>query len=111
MPRDLRPCYVPEGDCLIYWADERPCTAERVDEMVTLYIADDGSGLVGFEIKDITRLLEQYGSLGVELVRKKNILIGILLTLAGVRPAAHYPGVFRDPLLAREIELPEMIPA
>ena len=103
--------YVPEGDCLVYFMNDHLCHAERLTDLVTIFIADDDGELVGFEIKGVRRMLEQYKSFGVTLHRRK-VQIGILFVLAGVHPGQSLRhDVFDAPLAAQEIEVPELVPA
>jgi hypothetical protein len=46
------------GDCYFYFTEDVPYTRLRVDELVTLYEADDTQRLVGLEIKSLGKLRE-----------------------------------------------------
>lgn len=111
-PHTFRPIYVPEGDCLVHYENDQPCTAKRLHDLVTIYLADDDGSLVGWKIKDISRLLKQYGSFGVAL-EGKGFFLGFLFLLAGVRPDdEEVREIFSAPMVRRRITLPsELVPA
>jgi hypothetical protein len=106
-PRENQPIYARDGDCLIYYDDnDRPCHAERLSDLVTIYRADDDGALVGCKIKDIARRLKQFGSFGVMLVGKE-VLLGFLFMMVGVEPDGDEFDIFEDPLAQRPVRLPD----
>ncbi|MCH8822522.1 MAG: hypothetical protein IH984_03340 [Planctomycetes bacterium] len=102
----LEPIYVKDGDCVIFYSDERRCHADRVNDLVTIYLADDDESLVGCKIKDIGLTLQRYGSFGVAVV-KKDVLLGFLFSLVGVKPEDHGSELFESPIAQQKVRLPE----
>lgn len=51
------PYYTSEGDCLFWFFRDQEHYAERIDELVTVYRAFEGGGIVGVQIKGVKRLL------------------------------------------------------
>lgn len=103
-PWQARPVYVPEGDCLTFYMDDRLCHGLRVNDIVTAYVADADDALVGCEIKGVSRMLNQYGPFGVALVGQR-IRLGFLFLMAGVEPDSP---LFAERLAEQEIEIPDL---
>ena len=61
------PHYFANGDFLTYFMCEDRCFAERVDELLTVYIAFDTKEVVGCKIKGVSQVLKTAGNFGVAL--------------------------------------------
>lgn len=108
-PHELGPVYVPEGDCLILYIDDRPSRAKRIDDLVTVYLANDNDDIVGCCVKEISRVLRQYGDFGVTL-RGKEVYMGMLFTMVGVQPqTGEASRLFSNPLATTSVRLPEQV--
>lgn len=57
---EARPWYNRPGDCLEFHFIEKPYHAERIDNFITVYRADDTRELIGFKIKGVRHLLKKY---------------------------------------------------
>jgi hypothetical protein len=62
-----KPRYCAEGDFVSYFLKDDPCFAQRVDELVTVYHANETNELVGCKIKGVRRILRTLGDFGVSL--------------------------------------------
>jgi len=60
-----RPFYSPDGDFLTFYFREDDHYAERVDELLTVYLSMDTQELVGCKVKGVRRILDTLGKLGV----------------------------------------------
>ncbi len=61
------PHYFANGDYLsLYLTDDR-CVAQRVDDLLTVYLAMDSKALVGCKIKGIKKIVADAGSFGLDL--------------------------------------------
>jgi len=60
-----RPFYSPDGDFLTFFFREDDHYAERVDELLTVYLSMETKELVGCKIKGVRRILDTLGKLGV----------------------------------------------
>jgi len=60
-----RPFYSPDGDFLTFHFREDDHYAERVDELLTVYLSMDTQELVGCKVKGVRRILDTLGKLGV----------------------------------------------
>ncbi len=56
-PFESAPYYTSEGDCLFWFFRDQEYYAERIDDLVTVYRALDGRGIVGVQVEGIKRLL------------------------------------------------------
>lgn len=63
------PHYFASGDYLTYYFRDEPCHAERLDELVTVYLSDADDSLVGCKIKGVKHVLDTAGDFGVEVGR------------------------------------------
>lgn len=59
------PHYFPDGDFVSYFFRPDRCYAERVDDMLTVYLAFDSNELVGCKIKGVQQVLKTAGEFGV----------------------------------------------
>jgi hypothetical protein len=62
-----RPFYSPDGDFLTFYFRGDEHYAERVDELLTIYLSMDGDELIGCKIKGVRRILDTLGKFGVEV--------------------------------------------
>src|SRR5437870_12916740 len=82
--RDYVPVYIPEGDCVTYYASGELCHAKRIDGLITLYISDaDPNKIIGCHIKGVAKLLRRYGPFGVGIATQPQS-IGLLFIAARV---------------------------
>lgn len=81
-PSPSRPgCYYSkDGDCVFCHVEDVSYTAERVDELLTVYLADDDRRLVGAQIKGVSRL-PHHDALGLSLRREGSVQVIELLLL------------------------------
>lgn len=62
-----RPFYSRDGDFLTFFFRDADHNAERVDELLTVFLAVTDGELVGCKIKGVRRILETLGKFGVEV--------------------------------------------
>ena len=74
------PAYVPSGDYLAYFLKDVPHLSERLDAVVTLYLAADTRELVGCKIKGVRHILKTAGAFGVG-VTDGNLKLGFFFFL------------------------------
>lgn len=81
--------YSKDGDCVFCHIEDVPYFAERVDELLTVYLAEDDRRLVGAQIKGVSRLPE-HDALGVNLRRQGSVQVVelLLLTFSRLEPRA-----------------------
>jgi hypothetical protein len=61
------PHYFPNGDFVSYFFRNDRCRAQRVDDLLTVYLAIETDELVGCKIKGVRHILETAGNFGVAL--------------------------------------------
>jgi hypothetical protein len=61
------PQYFAEGDFLVYFMKDRPHFAERLDDIVTVYLDLDTKELVGCKVKGVRHILKTADEFGVYL--------------------------------------------
>ena len=76
-----RPIYSADGDFITVYLTDEDSYAERVDELLTVYLSVEEHSLVGCKIKGVRRLLKTLGDFGVS-VDGKNVSVSLLF-LAG----------------------------
>jgi hypothetical protein len=54
-----RPYYSKDGDFVTYYFSDQECYAERMDDLLTVYLSLDDKGLVGVKLKGVTRLRDE----------------------------------------------------
>ena len=66
-PQGFRPIphYFPQGDFVTYYFRNDPCFAQRVDDLLTVFVAFDTNELVGCKIKGVKHILQTAGDFGV----------------------------------------------
>ena len=55
------PWYNREGDCIVFRNAPGAFIADRVDEILTLYLSAEERHPIGFQIKDVMALVRKYG--------------------------------------------------
>lgn len=68
-PKGFRPVphYSSQGDFVTYYFRNDPCYAERVDDLLTVFVTFDTKELVGCKIKGVKHILRTAGNFGVSL--------------------------------------------
>src|SRR3977135_1506577 len=66
-PKGFRPVphYFAQGDFVTYYFRNDPCYAERVDDLLTVFVTFDTKELVGCKIKGVKHILQSAGNFGV----------------------------------------------
>lgn len=66
-PQEFRaePWYNADGDCVIYQTANEAVVAERIDEVLTVYRSAQDDRPIGFQIKGIKAIIEQFGLEGL----------------------------------------------
>jgi hypothetical protein len=79
------PVYFPAGDFLTYLLRDGPCVAERLDDVVTVYLSADTRELVGFKVKGVSHILKKAGAFGVGVGGGDGVRLGLFF-FAGAAP-------------------------
>jgi hypothetical protein len=68
-PQGFRPVphYFPDGDFVAYYFRNDRCYAERVDDLLTVFVSFETKELVGCKIKGVKRILQSAGDFGFAL--------------------------------------------
>lgn len=61
------PHYFPSGDYLTYFVADERCHAKRIDDVMTVYLADGTDRLVGCKVKGVSHILKTAGTFGVRV--------------------------------------------
>ncbi|RMG10556.1 MAG: hypothetical protein D6731_17260 [Planctomycetota bacterium] len=72
--------YSKDGDCIFCHIEDVPYYADRVDELLTVYLAEEDGRLVGAQSKGVSKL-PTHDALGLELRREGNVQVVELLLL------------------------------
>ena len=66
-PKGFRPVphYFAQGDFVTFYFRNDPCFAQRVDDLLTVFVAFDTRELVGCKIKGVKHILQTAGEFGV----------------------------------------------
>jgi len=83
------PRYSEEGDCLTFYFKNVPSYADRVDELLTVYLALNTGELVGCQVKSIGRIMTRLRSLRIRLKDKD---VELRLLFLACRALAEEPG-------------------
>ena len=109
------PRYSEEGDCLTFYFRNAPSYADRVDELLTVYLSLETDELVGCQIKSIGRIMKRLRSLRIRLKDKD---VELRLLFLACRALAEEPGPLKtyerllEEVKRRRATLPsELIPA
>lgn len=78
------PHYSAIGDCVTYYFRAERCYAERVDELLTIYLALGTKELVGCKIEGVKHILETAGTFGVA-IRDGTVHLGLFFFLGAMR--------------------------
>jgi hypothetical protein len=86
VPRDSehKPWWNPDGDCIIYQTTDEATVAERIDDILTIYVSVISEKPIGFQIKGIAAMSHKFGWAGAEVgfkERDKELLEVSLTTL------------------------------
>jgi hypothetical protein len=85
-----RPWYNQYGDCIEYLAESVAVVADRIDGYLTIYRAADTNNPIGFQLKDIKKLMDKYqADFGVIFHTQDSKLISVtslLLTAFQIEP-------------------------
>lgn len=72
-----QPHYYPVGDYLTFYASDERCFAERVNELLTVYVSTDDRHLVGCKVKNVQQVMQQLEQLHVH-VFDSQLSLGLL---------------------------------
>jgi len=78
-----KPFYSPEGDALTFFVADRDHYAERVDELLTVFLDMETDELVGWKIKGIRRLITVLGTFDLVIEHGEDVPLGLFF-LAGL---------------------------
>ena len=54
------PWYNPDGDCIHYQAVDEAVYADRIDSLLTLYRSANDDRVIGFQVKGVMAILEEF---------------------------------------------------
>jgi hypothetical protein len=77
-----KPLYSAQGDFLTFFFRDDDAYEKRVDELLTVYLAEADDELVGCKIKGVTQILKTLGNFGV-MIRDQQLKLSMLF-LAGM---------------------------
>ena len=80
-PFVAKPYYEPDGDSLIFYAEDVQSFARRHNSFLTLFLSTDDRRLVGVEVKGVKRMLRLSGDFGVAVIDQQ-MKLGIFLAFA-----------------------------
>lgn len=83
-----KPYYSRDGDTLKVYIKDEDHFAERLDDVVTIYLSETNREIVGCKIKGVSHLCQQLGDFGVEL-SDGHVTIGMLFIVSWARAAAN----------------------
>jgi hypothetical protein len=78
-----RPIYSADGDFITIYLRDQDSYAERVDELLTVYLSVENHSLVGCKIKGVRRLLKTLGDFGVS-ISGKDISLNLLFLVGAL---------------------------
>ncbi len=78
---ESRPIYSADGDFISLYLSDEDSYAERVDDLLTVYLSVKNDTLVGCKIKGVRRLLKTLGDFGVS-VQDEDISFSLLFVAA-----------------------------
>lgn len=85
--------YFPSGDYLTYFVADERCHAKRLDDIVTVYLADGSDKLVGCKVKGVRHILKTAEAFAVG-VDGDGIRLGFFF-FAGAAPSS----IGREPVM------------
>src|SRR5262245_22209287 len=74
------PHYFANGDYVTYYLRNERCHAQRVDDLLTVYLANGTKELVGCKIKGVKHILQTAGDFGV-MVDDGEVHLGLFFFL------------------------------
>ena len=74
------PHYFPTGDYVTYYVKEDRCRAERVDDLLTVFLSNETGEMVGCKIKGVKHLLEAMGTFGF-VVENANVFLELFFVM------------------------------
>lgn len=77
-----------KGDFLTHYFKDARCHSKRVDDLLTVYLADDTGELVGCKIKGVKHILRNAGQFGV-LVKTKFVHLGLFFFVGAASSKDH----------------------
>ncbi len=75
------PHYFPSGDYLTYFVSDEQCFAKRIDDVVTVYLANGSERLVGCKVKGVKHILRTAGEFRVD-VQDGDVKLGFFFLLS-----------------------------
>jgi hypothetical protein len=93
------PHYFPTGDYVTFYVKDERCHAERVDDLLTVFLSNENEELIGCKIKGVRHLLDAMGTFGV-VVQHEDVSLELFFVLGQFTA--------RDPAQRRRYE--EVIP-
>ena len=55
------PWYNPDGDCIVHKIANEAVIADRIDELLTLYLSANDRRVIGYQIKGVLALIRKFG--------------------------------------------------
>ena len=85
-PQAFRPVphYFPQGDFVTYYFRNDRCYSQRLDDIVTLFLAFETHELVGCKIKSVKHILQTAGDFGVT-VAEGDVQLGLFFFIGAAR--------------------------
>jgi hypothetical protein len=75
------PWYNRDGDCIIYQTADEAVIAERIDDVLTIYVSAVSKKAIGFQIKGVAALMKKFGlAIECEFEEKDQELIMVSLS-------------------------------
>src|SRR5277367_5106444 len=66
-----KPWWNPAGDCIIYQTSDEATVAERIDDILTIYVSVVSGKPIGFQIKGIGAMSNKFGWAGAAVECKE----------------------------------------
>ena len=75
--------YNKDGDCIQFQTKQVAVVADRVDEYLTIYRSAEDNQAIGFQLKDVKRLINKYGLEGIAVSAsvKDKLLVSVIALL------------------------------
>jgi len=86
------PWYNPHGDCITYTTVDEEVIAQRVDELLTIYISADSGKPIGFQIKGVWAIMNKFGLGAVQVECEESNKEIVRVSLSTVLLAAYESG-------------------
>jgi hypothetical protein len=89
-PDDFKsePRYVADGDYVTHFFSDELCYAERIDDLLTIYLSEDTGDLIGCKIKGVTQLVKKVHAF-IELDDGELQMGYLFLSAAGPADVSH----------------------